>query len=137
MKRFWRGFFSLLLVLLVAGCSNKPSDDSIRQQVTDRLHEQYSSSIFDVINFKKVNGIPRDDNTYIAEVEYDLRFKVNVDDAAKALEPESENIIDAGMKAVALSLTYGNFKAGDIKHKKERVRFVRTEKGWLIDKSKK
>ena len=86
-----------------------------------------------MVNFAKVNGIPRDRNTYIAEVEYDLRFKVSLQDATSALQQEGINIFTAGLKAAALGVTYGDFEAGDLRHKKERVRFVRAEKGWLID----
>jgi len=133
MSRFWRAATTLLLVLLMAGCNSKPGDQAIRQQVTDRLNQQYGDAIFEVVNFKKTNGFPRDDNTYIAEVEYDLRFKVDLKDASKALQPQSSNIFAAGVQAAALGLTYGDFKAGDVQHLKERVRFVRADKGWLID----
>jgi len=133
MIRFWRAGLALLLLLLLAGCSNKPDEQALRQQVTARLSQQYGDAIFEVVNFKKTNGFPRDDNTYIAEVEYDLRFKVGLEDASKALQPQSGNIFAAGMQAAALGLTYGDFKAGDVRHRKERVRFVRADKGWLID----
>ncbi len=136
MKRLRHGLIPLLLVLLVAGCSSKPGEESIRQQVTERLYQQYGEAVFEVVNFSKVNGFPRDDNTYIAEVEYDLRFKIDLEDAAKAMQPESDNIFAAGMKAATLGLTFGDFKAGDLKHKKERVRFVRADKGWLLDEDR-
>ena len=50
--------------------------------------------------------------------------------------PAYPNIFAAGMKAAALGLTFGDFKAGDLKHKKERVSFVRSDKGWLIDEQR-
>ncbi len=133
MNRVWPGFIALLALVLLAGCSSKPSDDAIREQVTARLQQEYGTTLFEVVNFTKVNGIPRDSNTYIAEVEYDLRFKVGLDRAATVLQQAGENIFTAGLKAAALGVTYGDFKAGDTVHKSERVRFVRAEKGWLID----
>lgn len=133
MKRFWPGLLTLLALLVLAGCSSKPSDEAIREQITNRLQQPYGGTIFEVVNFSKVNGIPRDGNNYIAEVEYDLRFKVGLDDAATALKQVSDNIFAAGMKAAALGVTYGDFKAGDTQHKKERIPFIRTEKGWLIN----
>ncbi|MFO7592760.1 MAG: hypothetical protein R6X15_01775 [Pseudomonadota bacterium] len=133
MNRLWPGFIALLALMLLAGCSSKPTDEEVREQVTGRLEQEYGTPIFEVVNFAKVNGIPRDRNTYFAEVEYDLRFKVGLDKAATALQQEGENLFTAGLKAAALGVTYGDFKAGDMLHKKERVRFVRAEKGWLID----
>jgi len=133
MNRFWPGLITLLTLLVLTGCSSKPSDEAIREQVTARLQQPYGGTIFEVVNFSKVNGIPRDDNNYIAEVEYDLRFKVGLDGATDALQQVSNNIFAAGMKAAALGVTYGDFKAGDTLHKKERVHFIRSEKGWLID----
>ncbi len=133
MNRLWPGFMALLALMLLAGCSSKPSDQMIEEQVSTRLQQEYGSAIFEVVNFTKVNGIPRDRNTYVAEVEYDLRFKVGLQGATAALQEEGDSIFSAGLKAAALGVTYGDFKAGDTLHKQERVRFVRAEKGWLID----
>lgn len=133
MNRLWPGVIVLLALIFMAGCSSKPADEEIREQVSARLKQEYGSAIFEVVNFTKVNGIPRDRNTYIAEVEYDLRFKVSLDGATSALQKEGESLFTAGLKVAALGVTYGDFKAGDLLHKKERVRFVRAEKGWLID----
>lgn len=123
----------LLIALSLSACSNRPDEQTIERQVTARLQQQQGSEIFDVVNFRKTNGIPRDDNTYIAEVEYDLRFNVDLDEAASVLQKKSGSIFAAGMEAAKLGMTYGDFKAGDTLHRKERVRFVRAEKGWLID----
>lgn len=133
MKQFWPGILTLVALLVLTGCSSKPSDEAIRDQVTSRLQQPYGGTVFEVINIRKVNGIPRGSNNYIAEVEYDLHFKVGLDEAGTALKQVSDNIFAAGMKAAALGVTYGDFKAGDTQHKKERIPFVRTEKGWLID----
>lgn len=128
-----RLLFVLVIALFLAACSSKPDEETIRQQVTEKLEQQYGTAIFDVTNLHKTNGIPRDDNTYIAEVEYDLRFKVSLDEATSALQKQSGSIFSAGMQAATLGMTYGDFKKGDTIHRKERVRFVRAEKGWLID----
>lgn len=135
MKSSLPGFMALFVLILLTGCSSKPTDQAIQEQVTSRLQQEYGSAIFEVVNFTKVNGIPRDSNTYIAEVEYDLRFKVSLQGATAALQKEGDNIFSAGLKAAALGVSYGDFKAGDTMHKSERVRFVRAEKGWLIDEN--
>lgn len=136
MRIFARGFITLLFVALLAGCSNKPGDEAIRVQVSERLQGDNGALIFDVINFQKINGIPRDENTYIAEVEYDLRFKISLDEAADVLQKKTGSIFTAGVEAARLGMKYGDFKVGDTVHRKEKVRFIRTEKGWIIDSKK-
>ena len=130
MKRF----AVLLAVLLLSACSMKPSDELIAQQVTAQLLQQHGNAIFEVVNIKKVNGISRDDNRYEAEMEYDLRFVVDLKDATERLQAKSGSIFSAGLEATALGLNYGNFKKGDTLHKKEWIYFVRSEQGWMIDK---
>ncbi len=128
-------FVVFLAVMLLTACSMKPSDEMISQQVSHQLLQRHGDTIFEVVNLKKVNGILRDDNHYEAEVEYDLRFLLDLEDATRQLQQKSGSIFAAGMEAAALGLSYGNFKAGDTLHKKEWVHFVRSEKGWLIDVS--
>ncbi len=126
----------LLLAMLLSACSMKPSDEMIAQQVTAQLMQRHSAAIFEVVNFHKVNGISRDKNSYEAEVEYDLRFLVDLKDAGERLQQQSGSIFAASMEATALGLTYGNFKKGDTLHKREWVKFVRSEKGWLFETPK-
>lgn len=128
-------FAVLIIAVLLTACSMKPSDELIAQQVTAQLLQQHGSAIFEVVNIKKVNGISRDDNRYEAEVEYDLRFLVDLKDATERLQAKNGSIFSAGMAATALGLSYGNFKKGDTLHKKEWVYFVRSEQGWLIDQN--
>ena len=126
----------LTFALLLAACSMKPSDEMISQQVQQQLMQRYGDTIFEVANFKKINGITRDDNHYDAEVEYEMRFLVNLEDATDALQKKSGSIFAAGMEATALGLTYGNFKKGETISKKEWVKFVRSEQGWMLDELK-
>jgi len=123
----------LLSALLLVACSTKPSDELVSQQVTAQLLQRHNAQVFEVVNLHKLNGIARDDNRYDVEVEYDLRFLVDLQDASKRLQQQSGSIFAAGMEATALGLAYGNFKQGDTIHNKEWVHFVRSEKGWLID----
>ena len=123
----------ITLALLLTACSSKPDDALIAQQVTARLLQQHGSAIFEVVDIKKVNGIVRDDNHYEAEMEYDLRFLVDLKDATERLQAKSGSIFSAGLEATALGLSYGNFKKGDTLHKTEWVYFVRSEQGWMLD----
>lgn len=126
-------FVVFLAVLMLTACSSKPDDALIAQQVTASLLQQHGGTIFEVVNIKKVNGITQDDNHYEAEMEYDLRFLVDLKDAADRLQAQSGSIFSAGLEATALGLRYGNFRKGDTLHKKEWFYFVRSEQGWLLD----
>ena len=131
-----KAFTTLLMLLMLSACSSKPSDELITKQGIEHLQQRHGEQLFDVVNFNKVNGIERGDNGYDADVEYDLRFLIDLKDVSAQRQQQGGSIFSAGMEATALGLTYGNFKKGDTIHKSERIRFVRSEKGWMIDESK-
>lgn len=126
-------FAVLLALALLTACSMKPSDELVAQQLTAQLLQRHNAAIFEVVSVKKVNGIERDKNHYDAEMEYKLRFLVDLQDAAARLQQQNGSIFAAGLEATALGLAYGNFKKGDTLQKKEWVHFVHSEQGWLID----
>jgi hypothetical protein len=130
-------FAVLLVAVLLTACSMKPSDEAVAQQVTAHLLQRHSGIIYEVIDFKKLNGISRNNNVYDAEVEYKLRFLVDLTDASERLQYNSSNIFAAGLEATTLGLAYGNFKKGDTIYKKEWIHFVRSEQGWLIEEVQK
>ena len=131
-----RTLLLLAVTLLLAACSMKPDDELIARQVSSQLQQRYSAAIFEVVNFRKVNGISHDKHHYAAEVAYELRFLVDLEDATERLQQTSGSIFRAGLEATALGLSYGNFKKGETIHKKEWVNFVRSEQGWMIDLEK-
>jgi hypothetical protein len=126
-------FAIFLMALILTACTMKPDDEAIAQQVSAQLLQRHGDQIFEVVNLNKVNGISRDTNNYDAEVEYELRFLLDLKDSAGRLQQQSGSIFAAGLEATALGLAYGNFKQGDTLHKKEWIHFVRSEQGWLID----
>lgn len=123
----------LLALALLTACSMKPSDEMVAQQFTAQLLKRHNSAIFEVVSVKKLNGISRDNNHYDAEVEYKLRFSVDLQDAAARLQQQNGSIFAAGLEATTLGLAYGNFKKGDTLQKKEWIHFIDSEQGWLID----
>ncbi|MCW8919481.1 MAG: hypothetical protein OQL08_11795 [Gammaproteobacteria bacterium] len=125
----------LLLLIGLTACSTKPNDEVIAQQVTAALLQRHSAAIFEVVNLKKVNGIVRDNHHYEAEMAYELRFLVDLQGAAARLQQQSGSIFAAGLEASALGLAYGNFKKGDTLPRREWIKFVRSEQGWLIDQT--
>lgn len=132
MSRFQHGFIPLL-VLLLAACGGGPDEQTLRTQVTERVQQANGYAIVDVINFRKLNDTLRDDNSYSAEVEYELRFKVALKDAAEALKAETGSIFSAGVKAADLGGRYGDFSNGDTLVQQERVHLVQSDEGWLLD----
>lgn len=128
-----RAFAICALIAVLAACTSRPAGTLIEQQVIEYLTRDGRGRIMEVINFRKTNGIPRDDNTYYAEVSYDLRFKVGLREAMRILQEKSGSIFAAGSEAVDLSMRYGDFEAGDTVSRDGRFRFIRTEKGWRLE----
>jgi hypothetical protein len=119
-----------ILLLLLAACANRPGDSDIQRQVTERLLGQ-DGSLYVVENFRKTNGFEPSQNVYVAEVEYDLVFQKSLADLALNLRDRNDPLL-AGLDLVALGLKYGQFQAGERRHRSERVTFHKTERGWLL-----
>ncbi len=69
-----RMFLTLLALLFLAACTNRPGDGEIQRQVTERLLGG-NGGLFTVENFGKINGFESAQNVYDADVEYDLVFQ--------------------------------------------------------------
>lgn len=80
-----------LIASLITACSNNPSDEELRTQVTAYLLKDYRSKLYTVENFQKVNGFENDVRTYTAHIQYDLVFKVDLQDAHRYLNDDSNN----------------------------------------------
>ncbi len=121
------------LALLLTACANRPDAEEIQRQVTNVLTRDGYGQVYEVANFTKVDGVPRGDDTYVAVVEYDLRFRVGMSEAASRLQQSSGSIFAAGAAVAELVAEYGQFNAGDVVHREGEVPFLRSEKGWRID----
>ena len=86
---YFRISILLLVITLatfsVASCSSRPNDEELRTQVTAYLLKDYRSKLYTIENFQKVNGFKNDERTYTAQVQYDLVFKVDLQDAHQFL----------------------------------------------------
>ena len=127
-----------LIASLITACSNKPSDEELRTQVTAYLLKDYRSKLYTVENFQKVNGFENDVRTYTAHIQYDLVFKVDLQDAHQYLNDDSNNSFlkkstDA-LGLLSLTAQYGNFQAGDRIPQEDKVVLIKTEKGWRLKK---
>ena len=125
-----RALFSILALLLLAACANRPGDRDIERQITERLLRE-GGSLYIVENFRKTNGFEPSQNVYVAEVEYDLVFQKSLADLALNLRDRSDPLL-AGLDLVALGLKYGQFQAGERRPRAEKATFHKTERGWLL-----
>lgn len=125
-----RALFPILALLLLAACANRPGDSDIERQITERLLRE-GGSLYVVENFRKTNGFEPSQNVYVAEVEYDLVFQQSLADLALNLRDRGDPLL-AGLDLVALGLKYGQFQAGERRHRAEKATFHKTERGWLL-----
>ncbi len=122
-----------LIALLLSACSNRPNDEAIRQQVSAHLQADGGELLFDVLNLHKLEGIQRSDYRYEVEVEYHLKFKVGLEEAAKQMQAEGANPLVAGFGAMTLAMEYGDFKKGQMLYQRRRFTFVKADSGWVIE----
>lgn len=126
----------LVLMLILLGCSGKPSDVEIESLFVENLLKDGGEQLFQIDNFEKTNGFEKDSKNYIADVKYDLVFVKSLSEISERLVLESKhnilNSLGAGIGLLSLKVQYGNFKAGHRITKEEKVTFIKTEKGWRI-----
>ena len=119
-----------IFIMLLAACANRPGDGDIERQVNERLLRE-GGSLYVVENFRKTNGFEPGQNVYVAEVEYDLVFQKSLADLAINLR-DSQDPLLARLDLVALGIKYGQFQAGERRHRAEKATFHKTERGWLL-----
>lgn len=127
-------FLAILALLWLAACANRPGDSDIQRQVTARLLSE-GGSLYTVENFRKTNGFEPSQNVYIAEVSYDLVFQKSLADLALNLRDHHDPLL-AGLDLMALGLKYGQFQAGERRHRTEQATFHKTEQGWLLQNNR-
>ena len=129
---------SPLLLLLLAGCSSAsaPTDREIDDLVRAGLAWP---EVYDILDVRKTNGFRKQDNIYIADVEYGLQFKKSLFAAQKLLAREMERhhplagLLGGMFSGPALLIEFGQFDAGDRVTRAAKITFIKTEKGWQID----
>lgn len=128
MKAIW----PIVLLLALAGCSDKPSESDARQTI----EQQFAAcdGLTKIENFKKTNGRDVDANHYEVEVQYDVVLTSDV------LIPQGQ--VPRTFPAPTLcvwnaffSMYHGNtgiYPAGTKLHVEPTdIGYVKTEKGWV------
>ncbi len=133
-----------IVFLLLSACSGKyfhahsekPSDTEIETQVIESLLSGWGDEMYNIENFKKVDGFKKDIKTYIAYIEYDIVFKVDHKTFRKGmkLKKESKESPLVSMFSMLFGmLEFGSFEKGDRLTREWKVTFINAEKGWRIE----
>lgn len=127
----------LLIFLLVFGltaCNSAPKEAEIKIQVAKVALKDGGEKIFSFENFKKINGLMREDGRYIAEVSYDLVFRKSLATISEEIGQDAAEspigAIESSFKLMAQLLQYGQFKAGDRLSYHKKYVLLKTEQGW-------
>lgn len=132
-----RKIVPVILSLLLAGCSGKPSDSEIESAIVGKFLADGGDQILQVENYQKINGFEKDSKTYIADVRYDLIFKKSIKELAQQLKQETNGspreALEAGLTIKLFQMQYGDFEAGHRLTQERKVTLIKTENGWRIN----
>ncbi|WP_341503793.1 hypothetical protein [Gallaecimonas sp. GXIMD4217] len=124
-------FFSLLLT----ACSFAPGEGELAEMLDRHYERQLGPGVVLVRNLEKVNGRELGSDRYLVDVKYDLVFLKSFDELASETEGQAEqgrwlSAISGGLNLWQLSLQFGQFQRGDVRHLDERHELLKTEQGW-------
>ena len=125
----------LICIFFLFGCSKLPSDDLI--DVTVR--ENYElPGYYEVTSVEKVNGWNEED-FYVAEVEYEVKFLLNLSDIDDAMSKSNEltalEVFAMRTFESRFRASFGDFKTGDKQLFTQKIYFKETENGWRYFKN--
>ncbi|WP_163932621.1 hypothetical protein [Paraferrimonas sp. SM1919] len=118
---------TLLLALLLLGCSGKPSDSEVFEQITASIT---TPNVYKVVDIERLNGW-MEDQQYVVEVNYTIMFTNDIENAAKHMAKQSGFL--GGLGAMALKMQFGDFKKGDTRSITHAFHFRQTENGWRLN----
>jgi len=122
----------VVTIVAIAGCSSTPSSGKIEKLYFDAMGGK-DNEICKFENFKKNNGLKENENTYIAEISYDIVFKKSLVEIKNEMnDGKQKEQLPGFVNILGLLLTYGDFKAGERQHKDVKVTLIKKEKGWEI-----
>jgi len=123
------------LSFFLLACSGKPSVSELEKLVAIELKANTPQAIYNIENFKKIDGLSQDAQRYSADVSYELVFNKSLQDIAAQAQQAPGGALDklgAGVNLVTLSLLYGDFKAGDRLPRQQTLNLVKSENGWRL-----
>lgn len=126
----------LTVLLLLAGCSGTPSSRKIENKVEESLLQNGFDQVWTIDRIDHINGILKDDITYLAIVEYGLTFKIGMQEFTQTDIDVGSNSIMGMIEGYELigrmGLQFGQFEAGDSFELEEEFKFIKMDKGWEL-----
>lgn len=131
-----RWMLALIVSVLLAACSSKPSDGEVEEAV--RI--AYTSSnpeltYFDIVSVKRRNGYEGEGGTYVVEVVVTYQSTISYADFREKALASPAAARDRGSVEFQLRVLRekdGDFPAGKRTESAERLALVKTEKGWRV-----
>ena len=125
----------LILVMLLAACSDTPGERKLEQLLQQQFEQQHPGLV-DIEQLEKLNGWADSDTHYTAEVSYQISFnksfKAYMDEQTQKPGNPLEKMA-SGIAVGLLKLQYGDFNAGDVYQvKQQNLQLRQTEKGWAL-----
>jgi len=126
----------LTVILFLAGCSGTPGSRNIENKVEASLLQDGFDNVWTINRVDHVNGLQKDETTYVAIVEYDLTFKIDLSEFTQTdidLGTESIfGIFEAAEIIGQMATKFGDFEAGDNYTLKDEFTFIKMDKGWEL-----
>lgn len=132
----FRWMWLVLLSLLLAACSGKPSDAEAERLFAEQNKQLGFEELFDVENVKRVNGFEKEGQRYVVEMQFDLVARLSSDDIVVNLIQRAGGDFFAKARLNSdietLKREYGVFQQGQRFTKKRQMVLQRTEAGWAL-----
>ncbi|RJG50452.1 hypothetical protein [Motilimonas pumila] len=128
----------LVLALGLFACSKAPSDSTMEQLIATQILQGDAGQYIKIDNFNVSGGIQESDNTFIAELSYDLVFTKSLQEIKALKQAQAgEDMMDSvsnSFGVMALQMQHGDFPAGYRLSQQQNGVFVKTDSGWVLTK---
>jgi len=131
-------------IVLLAGCSNKPSESVMADQIEHSINQQFGVEFIEVEDLEKINARKNGDDKYIADLAFDIEYTKSLAEVGAAMREDSPahpnapqvmtQVLLSSFATMGLKAAFGDFKKGDKKHVENQFTFVKSENGWVLMK---
>ena len=126
----WGLALALALPLALSACFDKRPSEA---EVARLMAKANDNALMHVENVAVVNGFEESDKVFVADLAYDVVFDRGAREVTSICKANSlGDSIMCGATIFALTMKFGDFKAGERFHLTDSVTFIRKDKGWEI-----